>query len=62
MEVIYKAWSTFIASIGIEAADYSTFSILATPWDSNAYEINMKELVKTVDQIYNFDNYTHKSY
>jgi glycosyltransferase involved in cell wall biosynthesis len=56
MEVIYKAWSTFIASIGIEAAEYSTFSVLATPWDSNAYKINIKELVKTIGQIYNFAN------
>jgi glycosyltransferase involved in cell wall biosynthesis len=56
MEVVYKAWLNFITSIGIEPTNYSTFSTLATPWNSNAYEINMEELVKTVDQIYDFAN------
>jgi hypothetical protein len=56
MEVVYKAWTTFITSIGIEPTNYSTFSLLATPWNSNTCEINMKELAKTVDQIYNFAN------
>jgi hypothetical protein len=56
MEVVYKAWITFITSIGIEPTSYSTFSLLATPWNTNTCEINMKELVKTVDQIYNFAN------
>ena len=56
MEEVYKTWTSFITSIGIEAVDYSTFSILATPWDSNTYEINMKELFKTVSQIFNYAN------
>jgi hypothetical protein len=56
MEVVYTAWITFITSIGIEPTSYSTFSLLATPWNTNTCEINMKELVKTVDQIYNFAN------
>jgi hypothetical protein len=56
MEVVYKAWINFITSIGIEPTDYSTFSALATPWVSNPYEINVKELIKTVDQICSFAN------
>jgi len=56
MEIVYKAWTTFITSIGIEPTNYSTFSLLATPWNTKTCEINMKELEKTVDQIYNFAN------
>ena len=56
MDVVYKAWINFITSIGIEPTTYSTFSALATPWVSSAYEVNVNELVKTVDQIYGYAN------
>jgi glycosyltransferase involved in cell wall biosynthesis len=56
MDVVYKAWINFITSIGIEPTTYSIFSALATPWNNNAYEVNVKELVKTVEQICSFAN------
>ncbi len=56
MDVVYKAWINFIASFGIGPAAYSTFSALATPWNNNASEVNINELVKTVEQISGFAN------
>ena len=56
MDVVYKAWINFITSFGIEPTTYSTFSALATPWNNNASEVNINELVKTVEQISGFAN------
>lgn len=56
MDVVYRAWIKFITSIGIEPTAYSTFSALATPWNNNVDEVDINELVKTVEQICGFAN------